>query len=443
MRNTFALITVLTSGVVLNGCDQQAAQNAAQQDLEAALLEIKAAEIGYVPTADTGQGVWAYRDAALDKATPALNKVLQSGTPEQQVVAARQLAMINLSGARYQAREALAANAEVAAQSASLLRHADAVAQAAALVQDLSVSGTDAVDKLEAQISQTQNAIDEGQKKAGALREQIEEHQSNADLALSNSRAAQAKAADAQARAFVTEGDTHFDALDEAADLQRAAQKASTESDGQNARIDELSRELTIVQTGIDGGDETVKSLQQRIAAIMDRDAVVNEERGLAEEQLSETAAVLMQQFREVTGRFSNEVDAPLDSARLRVTDALSVLDRVQPSARGAAANALAGDRVTALGDNTYLLIEQAAANDSLARILGALNGVADTLPAESAGRVRDAYEKTVAKRDQLVGEAKAAAESAKTAADALNDEAASAQSEQITAFEQRITELN
>lgn len=443
MRNTPALITVLTATAVMTGCDQQASQNAAQLELETAIREIQTAEIGYVPVADTQQSVWAYRDEALDKATPALRNVMQSGTAEQKVVAARQLAMIDLSGARYQAREALATNAEIAAQSASLLRHADAVAQAASLAQTLSLDGTKAIGKLEAQIAETERNIAEREKQADALRTKIEDHQAKAEEALGESRDIQGKAADAQAQAFVSQGDEHFDALDVAAQHQRDAQKASTRADKENNQADELSRELAIVQTGIDSGNEAVKSLKQRIAAIMDRDASVNEQRGVSEERLSEVVETLMQQFREVDQRFTQELQAPMDNARQRVDNALSLLDQARSSARGVEANAVTGDRLTALSDRAYLLVEQAAATDSFVQILGALNGVADDLPAASAGQIRDAYEKAVAERDQLVGEAKAALEAAKTTAGELNDDAATLQSEQLAAFEQRIATLN
>ena len=442
VRNTFVPMMVLITTAALAGCDQQASQNAAQAQLEAAMDEIRAAEIGYVPVADTQQSVWAYRDAALDKATPALRNVLQSGSPEQKVVAARQLAMIDLSGARYQAREALAVNAEIAAQSASLLRHADAVAKAASLAQNLSVDGTAAIGKLETQIGEIEKGIAENEKQADALREKIGEHRASAEKVLSESRDMQSRAAEAQAQAFVAEDDEHFDALDLAAKHQRDAQMASTRADKENNQTDELLRELTIVQTDIDGGNEAIKSLKQRIAAIMDRDASVNEDRGIAEEQLAQLVETLMEQFRQVDVRFTNELQAPLDSARQRVDAAMTLLDQAKSMARGVETNAVTGDQLTAFSDKSYLLIEQAAATNSHAEVLGTLNGVADALPPASAGQIRDAYERTVAKRDQLVSEAEVAVGEAKTIAGNLSDDAATSQSEQLGVFEDRVAKL-
>ena len=117
MRKTVLLIVGLSlCSAVLSGCEEQ--QAAAQRHLDAAIAQIDIAERGY--TDQQGEDYQAHRNAALDKATSDLQSVLANGTPQQKVVAGRQLAQIKLSTARYEARRALTDYAGLASRSASM-----------------------------------------------------------------------------------------------------------------------------------------------------------------------------------------------------------------------------------------------------------------------------------------------------------------------------------
>ncbi len=431
-------------GLAQVGCNQQAAQQAqAQNDLAKAVTLIETAERGFIPEDQkAGEGAddaLAHRNQELGKALTDLDAAIASGSPQQQAAAGQLKAMVLLSDARFQTREALAAYAELAPQAVALMRYLINVDRGDAGVAALQVDESAMLQQLAAE-SQRQSArqqqltqrADELKRQLAALQAEVQQHKTEAQQA-------SAVAADLRSKAFTAEGDARFDLADQAADSTLAADKASAAADKVTSRIDKLDVQLRLVDAELKGVDLVITRLEERSRETRERESQRVTARSSAEADQTKAAEELVSYFNQMTEAYAQRVDQPLLAAGERAAEAVATLRQAVNAAPRASRAAVEQDLLAAFTTQAHVLTEHALAAQNFGQTISVVIASGDRLLPAVASQFKQTADDLTQKQGQIIDQARQVITDGVDLANRLGDEAALTQKAFLEAYEQRL----
>jgi hypothetical protein len=416
---------VLAAG--LAGCGEAGSQQAAgEKNLLAAIERIDQAHQGFVPASMSTDGVpmelQTYRQDTLNDALAQLEKVIQSGTPQQQAAARRLFAEISASASRHLARQALAEYANLAARSTAMLSYlaaADrAAARAALFVSDDAAVTAELESARQTQLGQQQ----ELQQRIEQLQSQRDQHEQQ--LAQSRQQADQAVAAasDFRQQAFVATGDEQYDLYDKAAEQDRVASSASAEAEKHRMALDVLDSQLVVLDRQQQLVRELLTDLEQEANEAAEQMQLAKQSAAAAEDDRKEAAQALAQEFEQVMAVYEQAVDGQFDQAAQRIAQAVQAVENVA-SQSAAERQAVQSDLLAALNEQTHTLTQHAIVAAGMAHTVGALAAGSERLGLPTAPMLTQALDQLKTKQDALIEQARAAVTAGQELTTALLDE--------------------
>lgn len=431
-KTPLCLAALIAALLFAPGCDQQTAQyNTAQEQLDRALELYAAAQQGYAPVSNGQPGsLQAYRQAQMASAIDELQNVINTGSPQQKATAARLLADIHLSAARYATRDALAEYAALAARTPVLEASLQAAERASAQVQRSDVDYDEALARLAGDVNTLDQQRSELSQQAQTLLGQIDQHRAaqTEQRTIAQQQMAQAQAAGQQA--FIATGDKQAEYQQAADAAERRAGEASAAAEKRQVQIDLLQRRLDVVNRQLETIQSQIANLQQQTEQTRRLQADTDRAVTAANEQMQQQARELSGEFEALSAIYNQTVMPTLSNAADRAASAVDLL-----------AGAAAQDKLSARLDQVHVNTERAIVAGSWSAVLDMVATIAEQAGLPDAKRYREAQQQAATQRARAVEAAQEAIGAARELVDSLGD-AASVQAAQLDRYAQHLGAL-
>ncbi len=360
---TIALSLGVGSSLMLVGCNNQAAQQAAANNQLAEILEIiRVAEQGFVPRGDEAESIDQFRQQQLAIAAGKLEALVSTGTIEQQVTARRLLADLRISAAKDDARQATEQWAILSNQSATVVNQLGAVLQAADRVSKLSVNESVLIEKLTNNIDQIEQASGVDMVDAEAIKDKITELARKITRVKEDRHNLITRSQAQLDAAFALDGEERHQSQLEAIRLRREADVLSSEADKIRAEASMLESQFKVLASKASIGEKHAELLSRQVTESRQRDTQTSAARDEAVSQRDELLAEFEKSYEILVSQMQTQVIEPMQLAIDRIATTEASLNQIKSQAgnvRGLGSE-IELDILRTRSDRAYLHAQQA-----------------------------------------------------------------------------------
>jgi len=362
MRNM--VLTMAGLGLLAACSDPSVSERrAAREQVQQAMALVTDAETGFVPQGqestvsvqidgrtvkDQQADLQAHRQEVLGQAADKLKPMLDKGSVSQQVAVRQLLADIYASNASYQSRHAMTQWAILANRGATLLSYIFSIDRTTARANSFQNDEAPLLAQLqqnqqetEHRINNLQDQVDQLQQQIGQLSQHIRDREAQVNEAV-------AHAQQLKDQAFVSHGPSRYTLYDEATQAQRRADRASSQAEQAQVKLDVFQSELAILEKQLHLALETGQIIDQEIANAQQRQRRAQNVRQSARTEKDQVIAKMAQHILEI---------APV---RLVRSDILGRIDRIEGHAQLAVGSGEPGAVNVRQDDQLVVLLQHA-----------------------------------------------------------------------------------
>lgn len=339
-------LSVALCVALLAGCsDKQAAeQSKNHRQFLAAVGGYEKAQQGFVPKGEEATGadgkpspeLAPYRSKTLLQAAKGLEATLTSASEADKLQARRLIADAYATAAEQSAREAMADWVDVSRRSASLVSQVLLADRADARAKAFDIDETPLIEKLKEQQKLAAQEADEFQKTAQTLAGRGKKLEQVIAKARGEADSAVDQVSKLRTEAFVKRGAGQDALLARAVRLEGDAAGARAVVQSQGAELDVVRSELAVVNQQIALRQANIKSLQDQIAGVEQRQRKNHDERDGAVTQKERAVAELKEALEKIGADYATLVEAKMVTAQAHADKAIAALGEAAKKASGA-----------------------------------------------------------------------------------------------------------
>lgn len=321
---------ILITSVAAFGCsDPQAAQNASVRTTHQQVTALLAkAQLPYVPGDKVGDISHAeYRQKQQELAQAELLKIIQEGTPRQQIATRRLAADIYDSAARQQLGGTTSRWTELSNKSALLLSYLQAVDRADAQMRRFSGEQTELIAGMRKQADTMQSQSDDFKKELDAAQSKAKELGAKIDALTKETKSYTQQTASLREKAFSQTGVERYKSYEEAAKLAIKGNQTSAELQTLEAQLDIVQSNARILKRQLELSDEAVAQAQAQIKSTIASQEERSKLRTKAEQEKQQAVDKLDTELNAMVTAYKQLMDEGFGPVLVKINNAIELLD--------------------------------------------------------------------------------------------------------------------
>jgi len=332
MAKTTIWLPALILTNILYGCGDG---SSGQRAIDEAMVDLNAAQAGYVSREQGDLRLQDARQQSLDAAADKLRQVASDGSSDRAAKsrASRMLADIHASAARHTLRQSTQQYGEFATRSSSMLSYLS-------MLNDMLVKeGSLQIDE-EGVIAEARRGAELASKQLREAKQRVQqiaaEHKKLVAVSDSHAAAAAAqfaKAGEYRSQAFVSEGSQKYELEDLAAAADRAGSVASFEQEKVDAEVHRLAEQLSLAETVVDVKRRAIAGFEQQADEAVAREEVREQMLADAARHVAQALQAFQEEQRTISQAFDSSVLPIIEEAAGQARQAVAAMEAGASSA--------------------------------------------------------------------------------------------------------------